>query len=348
MNRRDRNAGIPVVEPLVAPRFDIEDDEGYNFLERFGFVVFRDVLTASEVWLYMTTPVWESKSKWLLYIPPCPTFKKLEEGRSLAWDFLEGIEDADINRNNPKSWENSACFPQQQFLEHLLTIACIRLARSLWQWHYRVWWSWAEQILVVQQRDPKGAANLFTNMGRRRGKSTMPVLRTKEKEKQRFKAPHNFTFQQQLVTSFDGFCMHRPFEYNQAFHTKTGWYHLDQNGHNKPHRICVQGFVNYYDSDPVSSIYLGSLNIMHFSLLILCCLFVLKQEDGGLVVVPRSQEIFNEIFKNRPELVSRGDFIPLPATAPVCHTNVFHFQRFLMGVLQLMPSPVICCFIPSE
>ncbi len=49
MNRRDRNAGIPVVEPLVAPRFDIEDEEGYNFLERFGFVVFRDVLTAGEV-----------------------------------------------------------------------------------------------------------------------------------------------------------------------------------------------------------------------------------------------------------------------------------------------------------
>jgi len=84
-----------------------------------------------------------------------------------------------------------------------------------------------------------------------------------------------------VVTSFDGFCMHRPFEYNSSWLTKSGWYHVDQNGTKKPHKICVQGLVNFYDSGP---------------------------EDGGLVVVPDSIHIFNDIFKTR---AGRTDFVVL-------------------------------------
>jgi ectoine hydroxylase-related dioxygenase (phytanoyl-CoA dioxygenase family) len=88
-----------------------------------------------------------------------------------------------------------------------------------------------------------------------------------------------------LITSFDGFCIHRAFEYNQAWKTLSeGWYHLDQNGHHKPSKMCIQGFLNFYPSGP---------------------------DDGGLVVVPKSHTIFNEIFRSRPFLAKRDDFIVL-------------------------------------
>ncbi len=138
-----------------------------------------------------------------------------------------------------------------------------------------------------------------------------------KEEKRLLRASPDYSFQQQLATSFDGFCLHRPFEYNKAWHTKSAWYHLDQNGHNKPHKICVQGFVNYYDSDAVCC----KLNLPCNSSCSLTSAYFLLQEDGGLVVVPRSHEIFNEIFKNRPELAPLPDFIRLPEHAPVCYDN---------------------------
>jgi len=88
-----------------------------------------------------------------------------------------------------------------------------------------------------------------------------------------------------LITSFDGLCFHRPYEYNESWRTKSPqWYHLDQNAFQKPSKMCVQGFLNFYPSG------------IH---------------DGGLVVIPRSHTIFNQIFKSRPQLKNRGDFISL-------------------------------------
>jgi hypothetical protein len=56
----------------------------------------------------------------------------------------------------------------------------------------------------------------------------------------------------QLATSFDGFCIFRPFEYNETWTTDPGsWYHIDQDVSTKPDKICVQGFLNYYDSGEV-------------------------------------------------------------------------------------------------
>jgi len=85
-----------------------------------------------------------------------------------------------------------------------------------------------------------------------------------------------------LITSFDGFCFHRPFEYNPEWKTtNAGWYHCDQNGISKPEKRCVQGFLNFFD----------------------CGL-----DDGGLVVVPESHKIFKDIFQARPHLSGKGDF----------------------------------------
>jgi len=89
----------------------------------------------------------------------------------------------------------------------------------------------------------------------------------------------------ELITSFDGFCIHRPWEYRPEWKTKDGsWFHLDQNGIAKPEKICVQGFLNFYTAG---------------------------EADGGLVVVPKSHTIFTTIFQNRPNWAGRGDFIPL-------------------------------------
>jgi len=89
---------------------------------------------------------------------------------------------------------------------------------------------------------------------------------------------------EELITSFDGFCFHRAFEYNESWKTADqAWYHTDQNGVNKPDKICIQGFLNFYESG---------------------------LDDGGLVVVPGSHKIFKQIFDaRRDKLASHGDFI---------------------------------------
>eukprot|EP01125_Pyxidicula_operculata_P020424 TRINITY_DN753_c0_g1_i2.p1 TRINITY_DN753_c0_g1~~TRINITY_DN753_c0_g1_i2.p1 ORF type:complete len:331 (+),score=76.77 TRINITY_DN753_c0_g1_i2:30-1022(+) len=88
----------------------------------------------------------------------------------------------------------------------------------------------------------------------------------------------------ELITSFDGFCLQRPWEYNEGWRTATGWFHLDQNAFIKPGKECVQGFLNFHPAGV---------------------------EDGGLCVVPKSHTIFNDIFKSRPNLEKRGHFILL-------------------------------------
>eukprot|EP01087_Luapelamoeba_hula_P024690 TRINITY_DN9496_c1_g1_i1.p1 TRINITY_DN9496_c1_g1~~TRINITY_DN9496_c1_g1_i1.p1 ORF type:complete len:316 (-),score=43.19 TRINITY_DN9496_c1_g1_i1:1092-2006(-) len=86
---------------------------------------------------------------------------------------------------------------------------------------------------------------------------------------------------EELITSFDGFCMFRPAEYNESWRTGTGWYHIDQNGNTKPDKMCVQGFVNFYDAGLT---------------------------DGGLCVVPKSPTIFKTLFED-PDYVKMGDFV---------------------------------------
>uniref|UniRef100_A0A6B2LAA0 Phytanoyl-CoA dioxygenase n=1 Tax=Arcella intermedia TaxID=1963864 RepID=A0A6B2LAA0_9EUKA len=90
----------------------------------------------------------------------------------------------------------------------------------------------------------------------------------------------------ELMTSFDGYCFWRPFEYKQEWRTQNAkWYHLDQNGSNKPHRICIQGFLNVFPSGP---------------------------NDGGLVIVPKTHTtIFTQIFANTTQWKGKSDWIPL-------------------------------------
>lgn len=79
-----------------------------------------------------------------------------------------------------------------------------------------------------------------------------------------------------LVPSFDGFSIFRPLNNHPEWKTDDSlWYHVDQNGHDKPGFICVQGQVLLTDSD---------------------------EHDGGFVLIPKSQSVFCKIFQRLPDL----------------------------------------------
>lgn len=64
------------------------------------------------------------------------------------------------------------------------------------------------------------------------------------------------------------------------------------------------------------------------------------QTDGGLVVVPGSQKIFLDIFRNRPSWGRDGDFVHMSRTDPVSqfallnkilNNLVHHNDRMVLG-----------------
>jgi len=110
-----------------------------------------------------------------------------------------------------------------------------------------------------------------------------------------------------LATSFDGFGFFRPHEYNEAWKTKAGWYHLDQNGNAKPGKICVQGFLNYYPSGV---------------------------DDGGLCVIPKSHLIFPQIFQKYYPRKKKGDWIVI--------AQCEEFWKGLYVEHKLQPIKVCC------
>eukprot|EP01089_Gocevia_fonbrunei_P007048 TRINITY_DN1806_c0_g3_i1.p1 TRINITY_DN1806_c0_g3~~TRINITY_DN1806_c0_g3_i1.p1 ORF type:complete len:340 (-),score=75.15 TRINITY_DN1806_c0_g3_i1:56-1075(-) len=198
----------PTATPFRPPSFEVDDEEGYKYLEEHGYVVFTNVLNQEEV----------------------------EKGKNLAWEFLEKLPNASIKRDDHNSWSEG--WPDTH----------------------------GKGIIVVE-----GAGQ----------SEFLWYVRGVEKVKQIYS---KIWGTDDLITSFDGFCMHRPFEYNPNWLTRGGWYHVDQNGHKKPGKICVQGLVNFYDAG---------------------------EEDGGLVVVPDTTKIFNEICDNRPQFKDYSDFLPL-------------------------------------
>lgn len=100
-----------------------------------------------------------------------------------------------------------------------------------------------------------------------------------------------------LVPSFDGFSIFRPINENPQWITDDSlWYHVDQNGHEKPGFACVQGQVALIDSN---------------------------QRDGGFVLIPKSQKVFGNIFQRLPDLgQGQIDFIrfnPKDSDSPWYH-----------------------------
>jgi len=99
---------------------------------------------------------------------------------------------------------------------------------------------------------------------------------------------HNMWGTDDLLSSFDGCGTFRPPEINSQWKTKAGWFHVDQNGYEKPNKICTQGLLNLMPSDA---------------------------EDGGFILVPDSQKSFGTLFETRKDLPQNfGDYIPLSKT----------------------------------
>lgn len=90
-----------------------------------------------------------------------------------------------------------------------------------------------------------------------------------------------------LLVSFDGGNVFRPWKYNREWLTDGGWYHVDQNGTKADSigRVCVQGLVTLTD---------------------------VTEDSGGLVVIPGSHLKHTEMCKRSKVAKSMGDFVPVP------------------------------------
>ena len=85
---------------------------------------------------------------------------------------------------------------------------------------------------------------------------------------------------EELLTSFDGVSLWRPWNINPNWKTESGqtWFHIDQHPISRPGKQCVQGLVNLLDS---------------------------SEEIGGNVMVPRSHKFFKDIPKEYKERLAR-------------------------------------------
>lgn len=124
-----------------------------------------------------------------------------------------------------------------------------------------------------------------------------------------------------LLVSFDGGNIFRPWRYNPSWLTDGGWYHVDQNA-TKPGssgRVCFQGLLT-----------LTSVNA----------------STGGLVVVPRSHMEHEELCKRCPGVEDAGDFIPVFNADPVFRNGAFLLCAEA-GDLILWDSRTVHCNSPA-
>eukprot|EP00466_Bigelowiella_natans_P002039 jgi/Bigna1/90374/estExt_fgenesh1_pg.C_680075 len=122
-----------------------------------------------------------------------------------------------------------------------------------------------------------------------------------------------------LIVSFDGFGVFRPWSYKKTWRTKGGWYHVDQNPVHKPGLHCVQGLVSLYDQN-VST--------------------------GGLTVIPGSQHEMPDFAKRHKYIQHYSDYIPIAK-----HDQILKMKAVMVscraGDLCLWDSRVVHCNTPS-
>jgi len=124
-----------------------------------------------------------------------------------------------------------------------------------------------------------------------------------------------------LITSFDGCGVFRPWAFNPAWKTSSGWWHVDQNA-----RInggfgfqCVQGLVNLYDCD---------------------------ETTGGLTVKPGTHKFHNEV-SDRNGRASAGHFMPISRDDKILETPA-KLVLCKAGDLCLWDSRTIHCNSPGK
>ena len=130
-----------------------------------------------------------------------------------------------------------------------------------------------------------------------------------------------------LLVSFDGVSIWRPWTYNEDWRTNEGtsWLHIDQHPIGRPGKHCVQGLVNLIESTPAT---------------------------GGNVVVPGSHRLFENIPEQYTDRLARIhpsiDHFRFPNDDP----GLVDFQPIMAhlypGDLLLWDSRTIHCSAPAQ
>eukprot|EP00463_Aulacantha_scolymantha_P000371 TRINITY_DN1223_c0_g1_i1.p1 TRINITY_DN1223_c0_g1~~TRINITY_DN1223_c0_g1_i1.p1 ORF type:complete len:391 (+),score=105.53 TRINITY_DN1223_c0_g1_i1:145-1173(+) len=124
-----------------------------------------------------------------------------------------------------------------------------------------------------------------------------------------------------LLVSFDGCGVFRPWKYNSSWKTNGGWYHVDQNAATKPDRESVQGLISLYDGG---------------------------RSTGGLTVIDNSVKDFKGVQSRIDEsLKGTWDFVPIPKTDEILQTPG-HLVCCKAGDLLLWDSRTIHCNSPGD
>eukprot|EP01084_Bolivina_argentea_P041961 77463_1 len=123
----------------------------------------------------------------------------------------------------------------------------------------------------------------------------------------------------ELITSFDGIGIFRPWYLNEKWKTIHSWYHIDQNTRTKPNRVTVQGYVCLYDQN---------------------------ETTGTMQLIPKSN-LFTKDYKNvNISENNSSDYIGISK-----HNKLLKMKQILLcckaGDLILWDSRTIHCNAPS-
>jgi len=131
---------------------------------------------------------------------------------------------------------------------------------------------------------------------------------------------------EELLTSFDGVAIWRPWTYNKSWRTDEGnsWLHIDQHPIGRPGKHCVQGLVNLLPTSPAT---------------------------GGNVIVPGSHKDFANIpaqYTQRLDRIhSSIDHFRFPKDDPLLANSSPIMPHMQAGDLMLWDSRTIHCSSPG-
>lgn len=129
-----------------------------------------------------------------------------------------------------------------------------------------------------------------------------------------------------LLVSFDGMALWRPFTLNEKWRTNRGtsWLHIDQHPIGRPGKHCVQGLVNLIATSP---------------------------QTGGNVLIPGSHRDHHRIPERYPERLSRIhpsiDHFRYPANDPILASTPPIMCHLEAGDMLLWDSRTIHCSSPA-
>ena len=129
----------------------------------------------------------------------------------------------------------------------------------------------------------------------------------------------------ELICSYDGIGIYRPYLIDSSWTTRGRWFHVDQNPHDKPNKCCVQGFVSLFDQN---------------------------EYTGGLVVIPGSHKEFSKLKSVRG--VMKGvDYVSVLDISKEFETiasscKPIKFVACKQGDVVLWDSRTIHCNTPSK